>query len=126
MPLLVCPNCNVGMTNIQRSGVEIDICPQCRGVWLDRGELEKLLEPVREHVSSEAPALPPRQGGFASENALSAWGHTASGQAVDQWGRPQAYGDHHYQHGYSEKHGHDGDHGPHRKTGMRGLLDIFD
>jgi Zn-finger nucleic acid-binding protein len=31
------------MQNVSRSGVEIDICPGCRGVWLDRGELEKLL-----------------------------------------------------------------------------------
>jgi Zn-finger nucleic acid-binding protein len=39
------------MTQANRQGVEIDICPQCRGVWLDRGELEKLLAPLR----SEAP-----------------------------------------------------------------------
>lgn len=48
MPLLTCPNCNVGMNQVQRTGIEIDICPQCRGVWLDRGELEKLLAPMRE------------------------------------------------------------------------------
>ncbi|WP_085371798.1 TFIIB-type zinc ribbon-containing protein [Magnetospirillum sp. ME-1] len=126
MPLLVCPNCNVGMSNIQRSGVEIDICPQCRGVWLDRGELEKLLEPVREYVSDEASVHPARQAGFASGGALSAWGHAASRPAADQWGRPQADGDHHREHGYDVKHGHGEHHGPHRKTGMRGLLDIFD
>lgn len=44
MPLLLCPNCNTSMQNVARSGVELDICPSCRGVWLDRGELEKLLE----------------------------------------------------------------------------------
>lgn len=48
MPLLTCPNCAVGMTEITRSGVQLDICPTCRGVWLDRGELEKLLTPLRE------------------------------------------------------------------------------
>ena len=44
MPLLLCPNCNTSMQALQRSGVELDICPQCRGVWLDRGELEKIIE----------------------------------------------------------------------------------
>lgn len=48
MPLLLCPNDNGAMQTVQRSGVEFDICPTCRGVWLDRGELEKLLAVARE------------------------------------------------------------------------------
>lgn len=48
MPLLLCPNCNASMQNVKRSGIEIDMCPTCRGVWLDRGELEKLLGEQRE------------------------------------------------------------------------------
>ena len=43
MPLLLCPNCQVGMREVERRGVLIDVCPQCGGVWLDKGELEKLL-----------------------------------------------------------------------------------
>ena len=43
MPLLLCPNCNQSMTAVNRQGVEFDMCPTCRGVWLDRGELEKLV-----------------------------------------------------------------------------------
>lgn len=39
-----CPHCNVALTIADRQGVEIDYCPQCRGVWLDRGELDKLVE----------------------------------------------------------------------------------
>ena len=46
-----CPNCNVALVMTDRSGVEIDYCPECRGVWLDRGELDKIIErssqPVR-------------------------------------------------------------------------------
>jgi Zn-finger nucleic acid-binding protein len=49
MPLLICPNCQTGMNEVQRSGVQIDICPKCRGVWLDGGELEKLLTQVRHY-----------------------------------------------------------------------------
>lgn len=53
MPLLMCPNCNASMQNVNRSGVEIDMCPSCRGVWLDRGELEKLLTEQREEVRGQ-------------------------------------------------------------------------
>ena len=39
-----CPVCNVDLLMAERQGVEIDYCPQCRGVWLDRGELDKVIE----------------------------------------------------------------------------------
>jgi uncharacterized protein len=39
-----CPSCNTVLTMSERNGVEIDFCPQCRGVWLDRGELDKIIE----------------------------------------------------------------------------------
>ena len=40
-----CPNCpNETLVMSDRKGVEIDYCPRCRGVWLDRGELDKLLD----------------------------------------------------------------------------------
>lgn len=39
-----CPNCaDSTLVMSERQGVEIDYCPQCRGIWLDRGELDKLL-----------------------------------------------------------------------------------
>ncbi len=42
MSNLVCPVCRGAMNEVEKSGVVIDTCTQCRGVWLDRGELEKL------------------------------------------------------------------------------------
>lgn len=40
-----CPTCpEVALVMADRQGIEIDYCPQCRGVWLDRGELDKLIE----------------------------------------------------------------------------------
>jgi Zn-finger nucleic acid-binding protein len=39
-----CPVCDVTLSISAREGVEIDFCPQCRGVWLDRGELDKVIE----------------------------------------------------------------------------------
>lgn len=44
MTLMKCPVCNVELKMADRQGVEIDYCPQCRGVWLDRGELDKIIE----------------------------------------------------------------------------------
>jgi N utilization substance protein A len=38
-----CPVCGQSLREVERSGVAIDICPGCKGVWLDRGELEKLI-----------------------------------------------------------------------------------
>jgi uncharacterized protein len=39
-----CPTCNVVLQMTERQGVEIDYCPKCRGVWLDRGELDRITE----------------------------------------------------------------------------------
>ncbi len=39
-----CPNDGTPLVMADRQGVEIDYCPQCRGVWLDRGELDKIIE----------------------------------------------------------------------------------
>jgi Zn-finger nucleic acid-binding protein len=39
-----CPNDNETLVMSERSGIEIDYCPKCRGVWLDRGELDKIIE----------------------------------------------------------------------------------
>lgn len=51
-----CPVCKDPQLVIsERQGIEIDYCPTCRGVWLDRGELDKLIE------KSTAAAAPPQQ-----------------------------------------------------------------
>ncbi len=39
-----CPNCDIALVMADRSGIEIDYCPDCRGIWLDRGELDKIIE----------------------------------------------------------------------------------
>ena len=53
-----CPVCNVPLVMSDRQGVEIDYCPQCRGVWLDRGELDKIIERSAREV---APPPQPQQ-----------------------------------------------------------------
>ncbi len=46
-----CPHCNITLVMSDRSGVEIDYCPQCRGIWLDRGELDKIIERASQPVN---------------------------------------------------------------------------
>ena len=74
-----CPVDDATLLMSERSGVEIDYCPECRGVWLDRGELDKLIERAdddrddrdrdRDHRRDERSYAPPRKKkkGFLSE-----------------------------------------------------------
>ena len=61
MPLLMCPNDNAAMQTLERGGVQFDMCPTCRGVWLDRGELEKLMESAGAEGRASAPQAAPPQ-----------------------------------------------------------------
>jgi len=103
MPLLMCPNCDGSMQAVQRASVEFDMCPRCRGVWLDRGELEKLMSLEREET-----------------------------QAIYNEPRPYMRPDHHHDHHKRDhgRHDHDDDR---RHSGSYGqkkkrfdLFDIFD
>jgi Zn-finger nucleic acid-binding protein len=84
----------------ERQGVEIDYCPECRGVWLDRGELDKIISRAAEqHDSRPHPAAAaPQQPDF----------------------QPQAQ---YYQQGYGYQHGH-GHNKPYRKKSL--LEELFD
>jgi Zn-finger nucleic acid-binding protein len=50
-----CPVDGATLVMTERSGVEIDYCPQCRGVWLDRGELDKIVERATPPVALQEP-----------------------------------------------------------------------
>ncbi|KAF0215398.1 MAG: hypothetical protein FD174_4137 [Geobacteraceae bacterium] len=92
-----CPVCTtVNLVMSERQGIEIDYCPECRGVWLDRGELDKIIErAVPQKVS------PPPQPPHAPQPNIHVNGHAPG-----------------YGHGYS--HGHK----PHRKKSF--LEELFD
>jgi Zn-finger nucleic acid-binding protein len=49
---MACPVCRTSLVMSERQGIEMDYCPACRGVWLDRGELDKIIE----RSSSAGPA----------------------------------------------------------------------
>ena len=50
MSELLCPTDGTALRRIERSGVHVDACPSCRGVWLDRGELDKIVERERSDL----------------------------------------------------------------------------
>lgn len=56
-----CPTDGTALVMSDRSGIEIDYCPECRGVWLDRGELDKIID---RSVSSDPMSAPQPQSGF--------------------------------------------------------------
>jgi Zn-finger nucleic acid-binding protein len=99
-----CPIDGSQLVMTERSGVEIDYCPQCRGVWLDRGELDKIIEraaPASAASVAPPPPPPPPQ-----------WG--------DRDRRPQGYGDDRRDQPY-------GDDPRYRKKKRGGFLDeLFD
>lgn len=60
-----CPVCTqVELMMTDRQGVEIDYCPQCRGIWLDRGELDKIIERTAAPAMQPSQAMPQHQGGY--------------------------------------------------------------
>lgn len=94
-----CPIDNAQLVMSERSGIEIDYCPQCRGVWLDRGELDKIIErsfgaTPAQQAPAQAPAQPaypaqPVQQGYQQQpqqgfNPRDLFG---TGQGTDQYGR---------------------------------------
>jgi Zn-finger nucleic acid-binding protein len=72
-----CPVCKVPLAMSDRQGVEIDYCPQCRGVWLDRGELDKIIERSAEPGPSQPPAAAPQQP-YPQQAQSAPWGNQQS------------------------------------------------
>jgi Zn-finger nucleic acid-binding protein len=74
-----CPVCQVPLVMSERQGVEIDYCPQCRGVWLDRGELDKIIERSTRDSEPAAPPPPPQAPGYGQapypQHHQSGYGH---------------------------------------------------
>ena len=107
MPLLMCPNDNAAMQTLERNGVQFDMCPACRGVWLDRGELEKLMAAAAEDGRASAPAAAPQPAPQAAP-----WGQ----QPQQGYREPPRYRDERYR---------DDDY-KYRKKKRDSIFDIFD
>lgn len=109
MPLLLCPNCNVSMQNVNRSGVELDMCPSCRGIWLDRGELEKILGEARQDA-----------GGLQQDVQRLDREVQEFHRNPDEWKRRHPYDEAHKRHRY------DDDYHYKKKKKHFDIFDIFD
>ena len=77
---MTCPIDGATLVMSERSGIEIDYCPTCRGVWLDRGELDKIIERNAADSAPQQPQAPPPPSPRAG------------------WGQPQPPGYAHYGH----------------------------
>lgn len=107
---MLCPACKAPLTMSDRQGVEIDYCAQCRGVWLDRGELDKIIE-----RSAAELAPPPRS---PSERDQRGYGDDGCGYG-GAGGHRGGYG----KHGGGHSGGY-GKHGGYRRKSW--LAEIFD
>ncbi|MES2903363.1 MAG: zf-TFIIB domain-containing protein [Pseudomonadota bacterium] len=81
---MACPNDGATLVMSERSGIEIDYCPTCRGVWLDRGELDKIIE------RNAADGAPPPQAAAPQATPQ----HAPPPPQQQPWGQPpqQPYG----------------------------------
>ena len=61
------------MQMTERSGVEIDYCPECRGVWLDRGELDKIIERGEREGTPSQESAPRRESGSTPRKKKKNW-----------------------------------------------------
>lgn len=68
-----CPVCKVTLLMSEKQGIEIDYCPTCRGIWLDRGELEKIIE--RSDMPEGRQNIPPEPGGPYFEKPYESYKH---------------------------------------------------
>ena len=95
-----CPVCRVPLAMSDRQGIEIDYCPQCRGVWLDRGELDKIIE--RSAPADALPTAAPAPGPAPSPQPQYQQGHDQHRTDQHRPDQPWGGGDrdrHHSGHG---------------------------
>lgn len=89
LPGMLCPTCRVALVMSDRQGIEIDYCPKCRGVWLDRGELDKIIERSLVTAPVAPPPANPSDGGRGDAPARGGHGHDQ-----DREGHGGGYGSH--------------------------------
>ena len=78
-----CPNDATTLVMSERSGIEIDYCPECRGIWLDRGELDKLIERSAEQAPPQWQQPQPGQPQGQPPQGQPQWQQPQQGQP--QW-----------------------------------------
>lgn len=134
---MTCPKCHGEMRVYERSGVTIDQCTECRGIFLDRGELEKLFDAEanwnsRQTPSAPRPAQAPQPGGYAAPPPPPAHGGGYAppppGYGQPAYPAPAPYGAHQPHgggyHGHYRQHGYHGHYRGRKKKSF--LNELFD
>lgn len=94
-----CPSDGTVLVMSERSGIEIDYCPTCRGVWLDRGELDKIVERAgrefggAQAAAPQAPPAPPQQPAYGQQAYPQSYDNRGyDNRGYDNRGYDQGYG----------------------------------
>ncbi len=96
---MTCPKCHGAMRNYERNGVHVDQCVECRGIFLDRGELERLVDAENSWHSGQS-----QHGQQTSQPSGGSGLGGMVGQVMQQaQGRGQGHGQQHGQYGYGDK-----------------------
>ena len=85
---MACPVCRVPLSMSDRQGIEIDYCPQCRGVWLDRGELDKIIDRSVQQPAAVAAPLPQQSAQQQQSYSASPWPSDNRGAPSGGYGSP--------------------------------------
>jgi Zn-finger nucleic acid-binding protein len=104
----------------ERQGIEIDYCPQCRGVWLDRGELDKIIARAEGVGAREPPPPSQPETSWGDQLAAAEWTH----QPAAGWDQPTAPPPQQQQPWSGGQHGHGHEHGGKRRKSW--LEEMFD
>lgn len=113
-----CPVCDENLRSVDKHNVQIDICPGCKGIWLDRGELEKIIEYAVTKGSDSTPEI--EQRSFPPQGYERREDHRGHAEK-NRHGQHDQQG-HHYKHERQEydKYGH-----KRKKSWLSNLGDIF-
>lgn len=84
MPLLTSPIDGSPMTQINRYGIEIDVCPSSGGVWLDKGELEKIMHILQQEAAVQQSNYKAHKQGHDYKNHKSSHKHHKKEGAISQ------------------------------------------
>jgi hypothetical protein len=137
----LCPTDGTPLMEMIKNGVTIDVCPECKGVWLDRGELEKLinvaLEMEREYgtPAPARPQQPPQYDQAMQPGPMQPGAQRGYDQAPPRapYSDPRGYGEYDRDRGYRSTkdsdewyEGHDPRYPKKKKSALGRIFDIFD
>lgn len=102
---MTCPKCHGSLRTVNKAGVRLEQCENCRGIFLDHGELEQILQAEQRYYGSEASYLPPGGGYSGHSGPPGHRGHPDSPRPYRDSPRP-----------YRGEHGHHGHQGHYKDS----------